>query len=138
MSLVQALCSPSAFLTMGRSFRRAPCAGSLAGEQLRIMVSLKMREMYLICYVTSPNTSMRAYLFSPVTVTHAVRADMVLGEPNVLLHAATVPLISTKTCNKPEVYDGLISSWMICAGNLEGGTDSCQVQMHSFSIKIHC
>uniref|UniRef100_A0A3Q1HG51 Peptidase S1 domain-containing protein n=1 Tax=Anabas testudineus TaxID=64144 RepID=A0A3Q1HG51_ANATE len=51
---------------------------------------------------------------------------------------ATVPLISTKTCNKPEVYDGLISSWMICAGNLEGGTDSCQVQMHSFSIKIHC
>ncbi|XP_026231659.1 transmembrane protease serine 3 [Anabas testudineus] len=48
------------------------------------------------------------------------------GEPNVLLHAATVPLISTKTCNKPEVYDGLISSWMICAGNLEGGTDSCQ------------
>ncbi|KAK2906424.1 transmembrane protease serine 3 [Channa argus] len=48
------------------------------------------------------------------------------GQPSEVLRSAIVPLISTKTCNKPEVYQGLISSWMICAGYLEGGTDSCQ------------
>ncbi|XP_042283245.1 transmembrane protease serine 3, partial [Thunnus maccoyii] len=48
------------------------------------------------------------------------------GETSVVLRSATVPLLSTKTCNQPEVYKGFISSWMICAGYLEGGTDSCQ------------
>ncbi|KAM6934114.1 transmembrane protease serine 3 [Xenentodon cancila] len=48
------------------------------------------------------------------------------GETSVVLRSAMVPLISTKTCNQPEVYKGLISSWMICAGYLEGGVDSCQ------------
>nr|XP_046259662.1 transmembrane protease serine 3 [Scatophagus argus] len=48
------------------------------------------------------------------------------GETSVVLRSAMVPLLSTKTCNQPEVYQGLISSWMICAGYLEGGTDSCQ------------
>ncbi|XP_054471728.1 transmembrane protease serine 3 [Anoplopoma fimbria] len=48
------------------------------------------------------------------------------GETSVVLRSAVVPLLSTKTCNQPEVYQGLISSWMICAGFLEGGTDSCQ------------
>ncbi|XP_031725830.1 transmembrane protease serine 3 [Anarrhichthys ocellatus] len=48
------------------------------------------------------------------------------GETSVVLRSAVVPLLSTKTCNQPEVYHGSISSWMICAGHLEGGTDSCQ------------
>ncbi|XP_047456187.1 transmembrane protease serine 3 [Mugil cephalus] len=48
------------------------------------------------------------------------------GETSVILRSATVPLISTKTCNQPDVYMGLITSWMICAGYLEGGVDSCQ------------
>ncbi|KAM9346899.1 transmembrane protease serine 3 [Symphorus nematophorus] len=48
------------------------------------------------------------------------------GETSVVLRSAVVPLLSTKTCNQPEVYQGFISSWMICAGYLEGGTDSCQ------------
>uniref|UniRef100_A0A3B4H9X3 Transmembrane serine protease 3a n=1 Tax=Pundamilia nyererei TaxID=303518 RepID=A0A3B4H9X3_9CICH len=45
---------------------------------------------------------------------------------SVVLRSAVVPLISNQNCNKPEVYKGLISSWMICAGYLEGGIDSCQ------------
>lgn len=49
------------------------------------------------------------------------------GETSVLQRSAMVPLLSTRTCNQPEVYHGLISSWMLCAGYLEGGTDSCQV-----------
>ncbi|XP_008277682.1 transmembrane protease serine 3 [Stegastes partitus] len=48
------------------------------------------------------------------------------GETSVVLRSAMVPLISTKTCNQPEIYKGLISSLMICAGYLEGGIDSCQ------------
>ncbi|XP_062313421.1 transmembrane protease serine 3-like [Osmerus eperlanus] len=48
------------------------------------------------------------------------------GEGSVSMHSARVPLISTKVCSQPGVYQGFISSWMICAGYLEGGTDSCQ------------
>ncbi|XP_028292097.1 transmembrane protease serine 3 [Gouania willdenowi] len=48
------------------------------------------------------------------------------GETSLLLRSAMVPLISTRTCNQAEIYRGLISSWMICAGFLEGGVDSCQ------------
>ncbi|XP_008436768.1 transmembrane protease serine 3 isoform X1 [Poecilia reticulata] len=48
------------------------------------------------------------------------------GESSVVLRSATIPLISTKTCNQADVYKGLISPWMICAGYLEGGIDACQ------------
>ncbi|KAF7651098.1 hypothetical protein LDENG_00116020, partial [Lucifuga dentata] len=50
------------------------------------------------------------------------------GEGTVDLHSAPVSLISTKTCNRPSVYGDLISPWMICAGYLQGGVDSCQVR----------
>ncbi|KAE8299022.1 Transmembrane protease serine 3 [Larimichthys crocea] len=48
------------------------------------------------------------------------------GETSIVLRSAKVPLISTETCNQPEIYNGHVSPWMICAGYLEGGTDSCQ------------
>ncbi|KAF5927464.1 hypothetical protein HPG69_016102 [Diceros bicornis minor] len=43
----------------------------------------------------------------------------------VLNHAA-VPLISNKLCNHRDVYGGMISPSMLCAGYLRGGVDSCQ------------
>ncbi|KAF3815612.1 hypothetical protein GH733_016885, partial [Mirounga leonina] len=46
------------------------------------------------------------------------------GSP-VLSHAA-VPLISNKICNHRDVYGGIISPSMLCAGYLKGGVDSCQ------------
>ncbi|KAJ0070530.1 hypothetical protein NL108_014960, partial [Boleophthalmus pectinirostris] len=48
------------------------------------------------------------------------------GESSVVLRSAVVPLISTKECTQPDVYPGLISAGMICAGYLQGGVDSCQ------------
>ncbi|XP_027146977.1 transmembrane protease serine 3-like [Larimichthys crocea] len=47
------------------------------------------------------------------------------GEASIMLRSAKVPLISTETCNHPYIYNGDISPWMICAGYLEGGTDTC-------------
>ncbi|KAK9969705.1 hypothetical protein ABG768_027857 [Culter alburnus] len=48
------------------------------------------------------------------------------GEGSDSMLSARVPLISNKACSHPEVYQGYISPGMICAGYLEGGTDSCQ------------
>ncbi|XP_076120655.1 transmembrane protease serine 3 [Alosa pseudoharengus] len=48
------------------------------------------------------------------------------GEPSVSLQGARVPLMSSKVCTQPGVYPGIISPGMICAGYLDGGTDSCQ------------
>ncbi|KAG6922976.1 transmembrane protease, serine 11B [Chelydra serpentina] len=45
--------------------------------------------------------------------------------PNVL-QEATVKLIDSNTCNRREVYDGVITPGMLCAGYLEGGIDACQ------------
>ncbi|ROL54896.1 Transmembrane protease serine 3 [Anabarilius grahami] len=48
------------------------------------------------------------------------------GDGSDSMLSARVPLISNKACSHPEVYQGYISPGMICAGYLEGGTDSCQ------------
>ncbi|XP_041439187.1 transmembrane protease serine 2 [Xenopus laevis] len=48
------------------------------------------------------------------------------GMFSYLLKAASVPLISSTTCNQAAVYGGAITSAMMCAGYLNGGTDACQ------------
>uniref|UniRef100_A0AAV2K2N7 Uncharacterized protein n=1 Tax=Knipowitschia caucasica TaxID=637954 RepID=A0AAV2K2N7_KNICA len=48
------------------------------------------------------------------------------GESSVMLRSAMVPLISTKDCTQKDVYPGMITAGMVCAGYLEGGVDSCQ------------
>ncbi|XP_075785386.1 transmembrane protease serine 11C isoform X2 [Pelodiscus sinensis] len=43
-----------------------------------------------------------------------------------VLQEATVKLIDTDTCNREEVYHGLVAPGMLCAGYLQGGVDACQ------------
>ncbi|XP_074983470.1 transmembrane protease serine 11C-like [Caretta caretta] len=48
------------------------------------------------------------------------------GSSSNVLREATVKLIDSNTCNRREVYDGVITPGMLCAGYLEGGVDACQ------------
>uniref|UniRef100_A0A7M4EF15 Transmembrane protease serine 11E-like n=1 Tax=Crocodylus porosus TaxID=8502 RepID=A0A7M4EF15_CROPO len=45
--------------------------------------------------------------------------------PNAL-QEATIKLIDPQICNRKEVYSGVITPRMLCAGYLEGGVDACQ------------
>jgi transmembrane serine protease 2 len=42
------------------------------------------------------------------------------------LKQAEVPIISQATCRQPGIYGSQIGDSMVCAGVLEGGTDTCQ------------
>lgn len=42
------------------------------------------------------------------------------------LRQARVETISTNVCNRKDVYDGLITSGMLCAGFMEGKVDACK------------
>uniref|UniRef100_A0A3Q3WM59 Peptidase S1 domain-containing protein n=1 Tax=Mola mola TaxID=94237 RepID=A0A3Q3WM59_MOLML len=46
------------------------------------------------------------------------------------LKEAPVPIISTKKCNSSCMYDGEITSRMLCAGYTEGKVDACQVSLN--------
>ncbi|KAM5282536.1 transmembrane protease serine 11C-like [Hipposideros larvatus] len=68
------------------------------------------------------------YIFPPnsdVTVTGwgTLKSDGTI--PNIL-QKGTVKIIDNKTCNKEEVYGGVIKPGMLCAGYLEGRVDACQ------------
>ncbi|XP_051531784.1 transmembrane protease serine 13-like isoform X2 [Myxocyprinus asiaticus] len=45
---------------------------------------------------------------------------------SIFLMEVAVDLIDLAVCNKPTVYNGLITETMQCAGDLMGGKDSCQ------------
>ncbi|KAG3276533.1 transmembrane protease serine 11E [Ictidomys tridecemlineatus] len=42
------------------------------------------------------------------------------------LRQVQVNLIDSKICNKPQAYNGVITSTMLCAGSLKGKRDACQ------------
>lgn len=47
------------------------------------------------------------------------------------------PVIENKICNRPEFLNGRVKKHELCAGNIHGGTDSCQVRK-SVSIRVDC
>uniref|UniRef100_A0AAX7U6Q6 Peptidase S1 domain-containing protein n=1 Tax=Astatotilapia calliptera TaxID=8154 RepID=A0AAX7U6Q6_ASTCA len=51
------------------------------------------------------------------------------------LQEASVKIINRSTCNK--LYDDAVTPRMLCAGNLQGGVDACQVSVYGFYGK-HC
>ncbi|XP_046717073.1 transmembrane protease serine 2 isoform X1 [Silurus meridionalis] len=48
------------------------------------------------------------------------------GSASNELREAQVSLISRTVCNSRQVYNGIITDTMICAGTLDGGVDTCQ------------
>ena len=49
------------------------------------------------------------------------------GGGSVNLMEVSVDIIDTAVCNQNTVYGGRVTDNMLCAGDLEGGRDSCQV-----------
>lgn len=47
------------------------------------------------------------------------------------------PVIENKICNRPEFLNGRVKKHELCAGNIHGGTDTCQVRK-SVSIRVGC
>lgn len=52
------------------------------------------------------------------------------------LKEAPVPIISTKKCNSSCMYNGEITSRMLCAGYTEGKVDACQVRRRFFNSTL--
>lgn len=48
-----------------------------------------------------------------------------------VLKEAGFPVIENKICNRPAYLNGRVRDHEMCAGNIEGGTDSCQVRKHT-------
>lgn len=49
------------------------------------------------------------------------------GKASSTLQKADINLISRSTCSSDDIYGPYITQRMICAGNLKGGVDACQV-----------
>lgn len=44
-----------------------------------------------------------------------------------ILKETGFPVIENKVCNRPAYLNNRVKDHEMCAGNIEGGTDSCQV-----------
>lgn len=52
------------------------------------------------------------------------------AKPSKDLMEVAVDIIDVRVCNSSKVYSGSVSNNMLCAGDLNGGRDSCQVHVH--------
>lgn len=54
------------------------------------------------------------------------------------LKEAGFPVIENRVCNRPSYLNGKVRDHEMCAGNIEGGVDSCQVlKFTSLDIVSH-
>lgn len=61
---------------------------------------------------------------------------LIIGELATRLQEASVKIINRNTCNK--LYDDAVTPRMLCAGNLQGGVDACQVSVCiSVGVSMH-
>ena len=54
------------------------------------------------------------------------------------LKEARLPVIENKVCNRYEYLNGRVKSTELCAGDLAGGTDSCQVRKDERDQRASC
>ncbi|MEQ2192420.1 hypothetical protein XENOCAPTIV_011446 [Xenoophorus captivus] len=66
-----------------------------------------------------------------------ITAEMcVAGTPGAgLLKEAGFPIIENKKCNRPSYLNGRVKDHEMCAGNIDGGVDSCQVQTTCITLE---
>ncbi|KFP84175.1 Transmembrane protease serine 3, partial [Apaloderma vittatum] len=55
-----------------------------------------------------------------------VEGGILNSDTSDTMNYAGVPLISNAICNHRDVYGGIITPSMLCAGFLKGGVDTCQ------------
>ena len=55
-----------------------------------------------------------------------------------ILKEVGFPVIGNKICNRPSYLDGRVKDHEMCAGNIEGGSDSCQVPSQKHFILLVC
>lgn len=55
----------------------------------------------------------------------------IIGPTQNKLRQARVETIGSDVCNRKDVYDGLITPGMLCAGFMEGKIDACKVSCKS-------
>ncbi|XP_074850081.1 transmembrane protease serine 11C-like [Carettochelys insculpta] len=90
-----------------------------------VKLSERVEFTNIVHHVCLPDSTQTFPYNSDAVVTGWGALDDGRPGPNVL-REATVKLIDPDTCNRKEVYNGIITPGMLCAGYLEGGIDACQ------------
>lgn len=114
-------------------FQEVHNAGSLDGDTHSLMVV----RYYCYCYCTALKQINICYWSHSHIMTESTKSIYWAALTHVIsisvhspdtLKEAPVPIISTKKCNSSCMYNGEITSRMLCAGYTEGKVDACQVR----------
>lgn len=111
-------------------FLEVHSAGFLDGDTLSLMVVIfycralkQTHPCYIHVLFKHDSTACHVYWQSSLKCVFTLSVH----SPDTLKEAP-VPIISTKKCNSSCMYNGEITSRMLCAGYTEGKVDACQVR----------